>query len=119
MIEIDYWQDENGKSYVKNFILDQGSVVSSKLIVLIDDLQKFPLNSLIRVGKVLKLHLDFYDLYEIRLRCNKVWYRFLFVIRDNVAYLLEGFKKQSNKTPHRYIETAIQRSRTLDYQLNQ
>lgn len=113
------WEHAENQSYVQDFIESQDKNTAAKLLVKISDLEPFPLGALIKVRKVVKLHLENFDLYEIRLRCNRSYYRFLFVIRNGTAYLLEAFKKKSDETPPRYIETAILRSKTLDYQLSQ
>lgn len=113
-MEIELWANGDGTCYAGDFIRAQGDIVAIKIETLLIDLQKATLLALLRVQKVKKI---VKDLYEIRIKIHNVHYRFLFVVRKNKAWILEAFKKKTNKTPPRYIETALRRTVILDGQI--
>jgi len=51
-----------------------------------------------------------HDLFDLKLRFNKLWYRILFKIKGQTAWLLHGFTKKSNKIPLKEIEIALRRN---------
>ncbi|MDP3941517.1 MAG: type II toxin-antitoxin system RelE/ParE family toxin, partial [bacterium] len=51
-------------------------------------------------------------LFELRIR-GRQEIRILYCLRKRSIYLLHGFKKQTQKTPQKEIETALKRFQTL------
>jgi len=110
-MEFELWKNENGVCYAEKFIKDQPDVVALKIIILLEDLSKFDFFVLLNKEKVKKIEKD---IYEVRLKIQGDFYRFLFVIRGNKAWILEAFKKKTNKTPRKHVENARNRMLSLN-----
>lgn len=55
-----------------------------------------------------------YELFELRTIFNDILYRLLFIIKNNKYSFIIGFtKKVGEKTPQKYIDTAIDRLKKL------
>ncbi len=52
------------------------------------------------------------DLFELRV-VGKIQVRLFYTFHKNMAVILHGYAKKSNKTPRREIETAVSRLRHL------
>lgn len=50
------------------------------------------------------------DLFELRIRYQKVWYRILLIIHKGIACLLHMFKKKKNKLPLKELKIAQKRA---------
>ncbi len=55
-----------------------------------------------------------YNLFELRTIFSDILYRLIFIIKNNKYLFILGFnKKVGEKTPDKYIETAINRVKSL------
>ncbi len=115
-MEFIYWENDSGKSPVYDFMRKQGDKKATKLDILISDLGKWEFPVLLRTQKVKKLD-D--DLYEVRLPAGGDKYRFLFPIRKGFGFLVEAFKKTTQKTPPQHMKTARERTKILDKQISE
>ena len=113
-MEFELWENENKVCYAGDFIKDQSSIVALKITTLLEDISKFDFLVLLRKEKVKKIEKE---IYEIRFKIQRDPYRFLFVIRKNKGWIVEAFKKKTNKTPRKYIDNAKNRISSLDQQL--
>ncbi|MDP9249039.1 MAG: type II toxin-antitoxin system RelE/ParE family toxin [bacterium] len=105
-MQFELWENEKGESYVGDFIRKQTDEIALKILIRLEDLQKYEFSVLFRKQTVKKITKE---IYEIRLKINGDAYRFLFVIRSNTGIILEAFKKKSSKTPKRNIKNAKNR----------
>lgn len=78
----------------------------------LDRLKRCSLLPLLQSHEVAKLH--GYDMYELIVDFEKIFYRVFFIVRAGVCYLLHGFMKKSNNTPQREIDTALGRAREVN-----
>lgn len=115
-MEIEFWETSSGRSPVAEFITDLPIKTKKKVIQAIDNVETYG-TKLVHEGKLL-IKLVGYDLYELRIQINKIFYRILLVFINTTAWLLNAFKKKSNNTPQREINTALKRYQSLKYQLN-
>ena len=113
-MDFEAWQNSNGRSYFKDFLRDEGGGRALKLTDMVTQMERYSLQALLSSGDVKLLR---QGLYEIRIHIEKIWYRFLFVIRLDRGWILLAFRKQSNKTPPRHIDTALNRAAELDIQI--
>ncbi len=102
-----FYETNAGERVVENFIKNQQSQAKGKISHLIDLLEKH--------GSILGMphakHLGT-NLYELRVR-GKEEIRILYGFKKRTIYLLHAFKKQTQKTPNKEIETALQRLQIL------
>lgn len=114
-MEIQYYCSSGGTNYVGDFIMVLPVKAAKKVRRRLGLVTKYGINFMTHSGTVKKLH--GYDLYEIVINFNKVFYRIICSIKNGICWLLHMFTKKSNNTPIREIRTAVQRSRDLDIQL--
>lgn len=107
IFEVDFYQKENGRIPVKEFLLSLTPKLRAKAILDIELLQKHgnelrePYVKPIK-GKNNK------GLYELRIKFSKDAARiFYFTYYDNKYVLLNGFIKKSMKTPRKEIARAV------------
>ena len=79
-------------------------------------LSKYGVGFLTKSGTMKKLH--GFEIYEIKIDFNNVFYRILCVVRGSVCWLLNMFTKKSDKTPYKEIKTTLERVRNLDISLS-
>ena len=102
-----FYETSSGERIVENFIKKQQPQARGKISHLIDLLETY--GSLLGMphAKQLDSHL-----YELRVR-GKEEIRILYGFKKRTIYLLHAFKKQTQKTPKKELETASQRLRLL------
>lgn len=115
-MEVEFYCSASGTNYIKEFIVGQSPKAAKKIWRQIKRLEGCNLTFLSQAGIIKKLH--GYDLWEICVDFGNMCFRILFVIRNITCHLLHGFLKKSNNTPKREIETALRRTKDLDYQLS-
>lgn len=106
-IVFESYETDRGKNYYQDYLDSLPETVSSKLIVLIKQIEQFGLYQAMTNRWVEKLDSN---IYEVRKEYGKLWHRLLF-FRDterniNVYIFTHGFSKKSNKTPKREIDRA-------------
>ena len=99
-----------GSTPVIDFMLEQPADARARMQKSIDFFEKHGLK-LLGTHYLKKLHGC--ELYELRIRFNKIAYRIIFSVVNKVAWLLHAFKKTSNGTPQRHIETALNRAKNI------
>jgi len=87
-------------SDVKKFIEQQESERAYKLYDLLENLQTYTLEHLLKTKDVKKIEKK-YGVYEVRLRVNKEEYRFLGGFRGGTLYLCVSFKKKRKENTQR------------------
>ena len=98
-----YFESARGERFVKEFIDKEKPIVLGKYIGLIDFLAEYgPFLS----GKYTKKIKN--GLYELRIT-GKEQIRIFYTVRQGEIILLHAFKKKTQKTPIRELETAILR----------
>lgn len=115
-MEIEFWETSSGRSPVEEFITELPAKTQEKIVWAIDKLETYG-TKLVHEGKLL-VKLVGYNLYELRVKINKIFYRILLVFIGTTAWLLHAFKKKTNNTPIKEINTALGRSKLLGYQLS-
>jgi phage-related protein len=109
--DVELYERENGRGPVKEFIyslqVQERVWVQNKL----DRLQRHALG----LGGDYFKHLE-QDSYEYRLQSRRGSYRFLYILFDGHKFvILHAFRKKTNKTPRKEIETAKRyRDESLD-----
>jgi phage-related protein len=111
-MKIEYYTSSGGESYVEEVILMQAPKMIKKILKTIDMIIDWGVGPSSRAGMMKKLH--GYDLYEILVDFNKIFFRILCVLKDGVLYLLSAFCKKSPNTPDREIDTALKRAKQLN-----
>lgn len=98
-----YFESRRGEKFVKEFIDKQNSMVKGKYIGMVDFLEEYgPFLSGEYTKKIRK------DLYEIRIT-GKEQIRIFYTVRQRTIILIHAFKKKTQKTPPRELETALLR----------
>lgn len=105
-IEFILWKNNTGRCYVGDFIEEQGGKIAFEILTLLEDLQRYDFDILLRNEKIKKITKD---IYEIRLNVHSDKYRFLFGIHNSSGHIVEAFKKKTQKTPLKYIKNAEDR----------
>lgn len=111
-MEIEQWEDHRGTHPVEDLIVSQPPKAQAKIAWTIGLLESQGTN-LLRTDHMTRLHGCKPPIYELRIRTMGKFYRILFVILDNTAWLLHGFTKQTDKTPRNHITIAIKRAEEL------
>lgn len=101
-------------SDVRDFIKAQPPKAVLKIMSRLEMLEKYGLDFCTHSGTVKFLR---NGICEVKVRFNHIFYRFLFVIRQTVCWLLHAFKKKSNTTPAKELGLAIKRAGILDRRL--
>ncbi len=105
--EIIFFESPRGEKFVKEFIKSQNTSTISKIAHKIDLLETHGIYLGIPHSKKLTS-----ELYELRVRGNQE-IRIVYAFVGATIYLLHAFKKQSQKTPVKEIETALKRFMSL------
>ncbi|SRR5258708_7799797 len=92
---------------VENFIKRQQSQAQAKILHKLNLLEQYGFQLGMPHSKLLKL-----EIYELRIR-GREEIRIIYCFKNKTIYLLHAFKKQSQKTPNKEIEIALQRIKTL------
>lgn len=101
------FESARGEKYVEQFINSLDGKTIAKVAHEIDLLEKHGLYLGMPHSKKLTP-----DLYELRIR-GKREIRIIYTFIRKNTYLLHAFKKQTQKTPQREINTALKRLQTL------
>lgn len=109
------WESPSGKRPVGDFILGLSVKAQEKIKWVLDLFEEQGLR-LIYTKHLEKL--KGYDLYELRIEFNKVFYRIFLIIIETSSWLLHMFIKKSNHTPQKEIDIALKRSQTVLNYLN-
>ena len=109
MFEIIIYEDEHGRSNIREFINElearatkskDARVNRNKVIAYLDLLEEMGT----RIGMPVTRHLEG-DIWELRPLSNRILYAYY---KDNKFLLLHQFTKKTQKTPKREIEQALQ-----------
>ncbi|MBU3978441.1 type II toxin-antitoxin system RelE/ParE family toxin [Patescibacteria group bacterium] len=114
-MDIKIFSSSSGTFYVKEQMAEIPAKAIKKITGKLELLEKHGMNFVTHAGIMKKLH--GYDIYEIVIDFNRIFYRIFCVIRNSTCWLLHMIFKKSNKTPLHEIKVALQRSRELDLQL--
>lgn len=101
------FESTHGGKPVDEFIKRQPSLTQAKITRLIDLLEKYGTFLVMPHSKKLTK-----ELYELRVR-GKHEIRIIYGFKDRRIFLLNAFKKQTQKTPSKEITTAVKRFETL------
>lgn len=113
-MDVQMWENESGRCPVSEFIEQLPAKTQNKIIWCIDLLEEHGLE-LLNTKFMSKLH--GYELYELRVFFNKVWYRILFPLIGQTFWFVHIFTKKSNETPKYEIDTATNRVALIKKQL--
>ncbi len=111
-MEVEYWLSSSGRNYVGEFLDEAPAKARKKIDRSLDRLKGYGLIPLLQSREAAKLH--GYELYELIVDFNRVFYRIFFIVRRGICYLVHGFIKKSNSTPKKEIETGLGRTRDID-----
>ena len=107
--KIEFYKTQNGKSPVKEWILDLDIKTKAKILKNIVMLKEFNINLKAPYVKPLE---D--KLYELRTKDSKGIYRIIyFAYTDKTFFLLNGFIKKTRTTPRKEIELAKLRMKEI------
>lgn len=101
------FESRRGEKYVEEFIKSLEPPTIAKVTHVIDLLEKH--------GPLLGMPHSKYlssKLYELRAR-GRQEVRVIYAVAGNKIYLLHGFRKHSQKTPSKEIDTALKRLREI------
>lgn len=99
-------------SEIEKFLNKQSGKATGKILREMDFLKKFGLQIMTERKVVKKIH-NSPSIYEFRVNIDKIFYRFPFVIRNNKAIFLDGFKKKTNKIELKDKKKAINRAKNI------
>lgn len=102
------FENINGEKPLEKFIKSLESSTIAKVAHAIDLLQKH--GNTLGMPRSKKLE---GNLYELRVR-GKQEIRIFYIFKGKQIYLLHGFKKQTQKTPRKEIEIALERTKIID-----
>lgn len=102
-----FFQTTHGDCPVRKFIKEQDEAVYTKILHLVMLLKDH--GPLLRPPYSKKMQ---NNLYELRVS-GSVAIRIFYTMHNDEYYLLHAFKKKSQKTPRKEIETALDRMRKL------
>ncbi len=104
---ITFYEDENGKVPVKEFIDSLPELVQGKFIYIVDLLEEYGLEV---KEPYVKSMTGYKKLKEVRIKGKDNIYRVMyFTFKDKTFVMLHGFVKKSEKTPVKEIEIAEKR----------
>jgi phage-related protein len=98
-----FYENSRGEKVVESFFEKQSDQILAEFFRLIDTLSLLGPNLSLPDSKHLQKGLD-----ELRI-VGKNQIRILYTFRKGQYYLLHAFKKKSNQTPKKEIETALNR----------
>ena len=104
IIEINFFETENGSKPVENFLNSLTSKAAQKMTWVMNLIEE-------RQGNVPKKYLEKLKhtdgIWEVKTKFNNNEYRALgFIDQENILLLVHGFKKKSQKVSKRNIDTA-------------
>lgn len=105
--EINYYKTQRGRYPAREFIFEQSESIRARInhsITLLNISGPF-----LKPPYMKKIS---NKLYELRI-VGKEQIRIFYTIYQNKYYLLHGFKKKTQKTPKKEIETALDRMRNI------
>lgn len=105
--KIKFYESTRGEKIVESFLSSLEHPTRAKVARLIDLLQKYGPNLGMPHSKIITS-----GLYELRIR-GKIEVRIFYTFKDKFVYFLHAFKKHSQKTPDKEIETANQRLKLI------
>ncbi len=92
---IEVYEDGSGECFVRNFLLAECAELDrAKIIQKLEDYQEFPYETLMYTQHLKKVE---NGLYEVRIKVNRVQYRFFGIVKDKILYLGYAIKKKTNK----------------------
>lgn len=106
-LTIEFWEVSSGNSPVVDRIESLPIKAKEKVYWVIKLLRKRG-TALMYTKFMTKL--EGFDLYELRVLFQGIWYRILFIIKNSIACLLHMFEKEGNRTPIREIKKALVRA---------
>jgi len=105
--KVKFFQTDRGNYPVKEFIEEQDKTTFAKIIRYLELLKNYgPYLKPPYIKKIAG------KLYELRIT-GKTEVRIFYSVINNEYYLLHAFKKKSNKTPAREINTAVDRMKEI------
>lgn len=102
-----FYETSSGERLLEKFIQKQQPQARGKISHLIDLLEHYGAFLAMPHAKQLGK-----NLYELRIR-GKEEIRILYGFKKHTIYLVHAFKKQTQKTPQKELETALQRLKLL------
>lgn len=112
MITVEYHETAPGKKPAYEFLDLEPPEAINKILWEMKLLERHGLVFMMKDrDSVKKIHK--FPLYELRVKVRRVLYRFIFIIRGDVAWFLSGFKKKTDKTPPGEIEVALERAKKI------
>jgi phage-related protein len=110
-MEIEFWKNSRGEEPVADFIDNEPVKARSLIVKKLEMLEKY---GLVLIDTPLVKPLTGYkNLYEFRIKYNKIAYRIFFTIYKSVGYLLHVFKKKTMHTPLTELKIAESRRQSL------
>jgi len=104
VIEINFYETENGKNPVEDFLTKLNSKAAQKVTWVMNLIEERQGNVSKKYFEKLK-HTD--EIWEIKTNFGNNEYRALgFIDQENVLILVHGFKKKTQKVPKKDIDTA-------------
>lgn len=116
-MQIKLWENPTGRSPVLKFIRSIPVNHGQRIIKDIEQLEKFGIDQLIEGSSKLKLLRGKYILYQLTTKIQGMSYRVLIYRTSSEAWLVEAFKKKTNKTPRIHIENSYRRIEAIQAQL--
>lgn len=106
-MEVTYKESSGSRPYVQEFIQSiESKKDQAKIIYEIDQLEESGM-TLLDSKRLEKINP--HGLFSLRVKCSDKIYRILMKIRGNVAILLHGFVKKTEKIPLKEIRKALGR----------
>lgn len=107
-MQVEFYTSAANQCHVADFIEVQENKAKKKILRQIELIRKYGIRAL----NALDIKKIFGDVWELRIKINKIAYRFCFVIREGIFWFLHAFIKKTKKTPQK--EKDIMKDRLFD-----
>lgn len=116
-MKFELWENLSRKSPVAQFLETEVEKKSAlKIVERFELFGKYRVEELLRTKYFKKIERD---LYSVKIKLDKIFYRFFGTFRTSKFYILHSIKKKSNKIPLKELGVARQRIHELDYQIKE
>jgi phage-related protein len=113
-MDIEFLELGSGRCPVHEFLMQLNEKVHKKIQRTLELIESHQEGTVINSGVLKKMKgYEKFNLYEIRISYQRIKYRILCCIKKSTLYLVHIFKKTTQKTPLKEINTAISRIQTF------
>lgn len=112
-LKIDGYTTSSDRKPAFEYIEECSGEASSRIINELDNLEKYGLDFMLGNGAIKKIKTTKPPFFELKVFAENSFFRFPFVIKESIVYLLFGFKKKTNRMEQRHLKLAIKRAKEI------